>query len=74
MSSTKLLQTSDFNFKTSQESGVLGYKWCQRINMSFQNKDANKTLAEILNQVKQNKYKMELTIILATHETIYFKI
>lgn len=48
MPTQKILQTTTFNFKLTNENGEKGYKWCDDIHMSFQNKDARGTLKEIL--------------------------
>jgi hypothetical protein len=70
----KILQTTTFNFKLTNENGKKGYKWCDDINMSFQNKDTRGTLKEILNMVKLNKLTINLSIKLETDRIIYFKI
>lgn len=74
MPTQKILQTTEFNFKLSNENGEKGYKWCSDINMSFQNKDAKGTLKEILNMVKVNKLHIKLTIKLESGQNIYFKL
>ena len=70
----KILQTTTFNFKLTKENGEKGYKWCDDIHMSFQNKDATGTLKEILNMVKVNKLTIKLSIKLKTGRIIHFKI
>lgn len=74
MPSQKILQTTTFNFKLTNENGEKGYKWCDDINMSFQNKDARGTLKEILNMVKVNKLTIKLSIKLETGRIVHFKI
>ena len=69
----KILQNTTFNFKLTNENGEKGYNWCSDINMSFQNKDANGTLKEIVNIIKVNKYTIKLLIKLETSRIIYFK-
>ena len=70
----KILQTTTFNFKLTRETGVNGYKWCDDIHMSFQNKDAKGTLKEIVNMVKVNKLTIDLSIKLETGRIVHFKI
>ena len=73
MPTQKILQTTTFNFKLENQHGEKGYKWCDDIHMSFQNKDARGTLKEILNMVKVNKLTIELSIKLETGRIIHFK-
>ena len=70
----KILQTTQFNLKLTNENGVKGYNWCHAIRMSFQNKDARGTLNEILNMVKVNKLTIKLSIKLETGRIVHFKI
>jgi hypothetical protein len=74
MPTQKILQTTTFNFKLTEENGEKGYKWCNDIRMSFQNKDATGTLKEILNMVKVNKLTIKLSIKLETGRIVHFKI
>ena len=74
MPTQKILQTTTFNFKLTNENGEKGYNWCDDIHMSFQNKDATGTLKEILNMVKVNKLIINLSIKLETGRIVYFKI
>jgi hypothetical protein len=74
MPTQKILQTTAFNFKLTNEIGEKGYKWCEDIHMSFQNKDARGTLKEIINMVKVNKLTIKLSIKLETGRIVHFKI
>jgi hypothetical protein len=74
MPTQKILQTTTFNFKLTNENGEKGYNWCDDIHMSFQNKDARGTLKEIINMVKVNKLTIKLSIKLETGRIIHFKI
>ena len=74
MPTQKILQTTTFNLKSTIENGENSYKWCDDIQMSFQNKDAKGTLKEILNMVKVNNFSINLTIKLKTGRIIHFKI
>ena len=49
MPTQKILQNTTFNFKLTNENGTKGYIWCEDILMSFQNKDSNGTMKEIIN-------------------------
>ena len=73
MPTQKILQTTTFNFKLTNENGKKGYSWCDNINMSFQNKDTTGTLKEILNMVKVNNLTIKLSIKLETGRIVYFK-
>lgn len=70
----KILQTTTFNFKLTNENGENGYEWCVPINMSFQSKNAKLTLKEIVHMVKVNKYSIRLVIQLKTGEIYNFTI
>ena len=74
MPTQKILQTTTFNFKLTNENGEKGYKWCDDIHMSFQNKDTTGTLKEIINMVKINKLTIKLSIKLETGRIVHFKI
>ena len=74
MPAQKILQTSTFNFKLTNENGEKGYKWCDDIHMSYQNKNAKGTLMEIIKMVKVNKFTLNLSIQLKTSQIIHFKI
>ena len=74
MPTQKILQTTTFNFKLTNENGEKGYKWCDDLHMSFQNKDATGTLKEILNMIKVNKLTIKLSIKLETGKIVHFKI
>lgn len=50
-----------------------GYRWCNDIHMSFQDKNAPGTLKEIINMVKVNKLTIDLSIKLETSRIVHFK-
>ena len=73
-----ILDNSKFNFKLTKEAGK-GYQWCPEINMSFSTRDAKRSLKEIINMIKVNKYTLDISIKLKKEaekeaEIIYFKI
>lgn len=70
----KIVQTTTFNFKLTNEYGKKGYNWCDDIHMSFQSKNAKGTLKEIINMIKVNKLTIKLSIKLETGRIINFKI
>ena len=74
MPTQKILQTTTFNFKLTNENGINGYTWSRHINMSFQDKNASETLKEIINMVRVNKMTMDLSIKLQTDRIVHFKI
>ena len=73
MPTEKILETTTFNFKLTIENGEHGYRWCDDIHMSFQNKEATGTLKEILNMIKVNKLTIKLSIKLDTGRIVHFK-
>jgi len=70
----QIRQTSTFNFKLTKENGIKGFRWCSDINMSFRNKNANKTLDEIVNMVKVNRMSLNIAIKLENDKLVYYKI
>jgi hypothetical protein len=74
MPAQKILQTTTFNIKLTDENGVKGYIWCTKLNLSIQTRDAKYTTKEILNMIKVNNYSIEITIKLETNEIIKFKL
>jgi hypothetical protein len=74
MPTQKILQTTSFNFKLTNENGKKGYYWCDEIKMSFQNKDDEQTLKEIIRMVKENKLTIMLIIKLEIGRMVHFKI
>lgn len=66
----RLLQTTTYNFKLTNEGKMKGYIWSDELNMSFQNKDSNGCLKEILHMSKINKYKIFLSIELKNKDII----
>jgi len=73
MPAQKILQKSTYNFKLTNENGHNGYKWCNCIKMSFQNKEAPEAVKEILNMIKVNNLSIDISIILNSGRTIYYK-
>jgi len=74
MPTQKILQTTKFNFKLTNENNEKGYKWCSDINMSFQYQNTKETLKELISMVKVNKLSINLSIKLKTGQIISFKI
>jgi hypothetical protein len=70
----QVVNISTFNFKLTRENGEHGYRWCEDIHMSFQNKNAKGTLKEIIHMVKENNLTIDLTIKLQTGMIIHFHI
>jgi hypothetical protein len=73
MSTSKILQNTTFNFKLENMKGNLGYNWCPKINMSFQNKDANGSRDELIKMLNVNKYNINIKIELKNGTIINFK-
>ena len=74
MPTQKILQHTTFNVKLTNENGEKGYTWNSDINMSFQGKDSNGTMKEIINMVKLNNYTLSICIKLETERIIHYKI
>jgi hypothetical protein len=74
MSIRRILQTTTFNCKLTNDDNNNSYNWCSDINMYFQNQDAKNTLKEIIEMVKENELNINLSIKLQTGNIIYFKI
>ncbi len=58
-----------FNFKLDNNNGIDGYNWNDEINMSFQSKDANGTLKEIINMLNINNYSIKIKIKLKNEKS-----
>ena len=67
-----IIQNTTFNFKLSHEN-TLGYRYISKLSASFQGKDANKTMYEIINMIKLNNYSINISIELENKNIIYFK-
>jgi hypothetical protein len=74
MPKQKILQTTTFNMKLTNENGLDGYKWCEKLKLSIQGKDSIYSMKEILNMIKVNNYSIKITIQLVTEEIINFKL
>lgn len=74
MPTQKILQTTTFNMKLTDEKGVHGYNWCPTLHMSIQGKDSNNSMKEIIHMIKVNKYSMKISIQLETGKIVLFKI
>ena len=73
MPTQKILQTTEFNMKLTEEHGIDGYNWCPELKLSIQNKDAKHTMKEILNMIKVNNYSIKISITLGTGQIIKYK-
>jgi predicted RecB family nuclease len=62
MSVQMILQKTTFNFALANINGINGYNWNSELNMSFQSKDANSTMKEILNMIEINNFNIEIKI------------
>lgn len=71
MEKEEIKETSTFKFKSGNKRGLKGYNWCEAINMSFQNKDSNKSLNEIRKMVEVNNLTIDLSIKLRTGEIVH---
>ena len=74
MPASKLLQTTTFYLKLTNENRKKGYVWCEKIKMSIQNKDSNGSIKELLNMLNVNDYNIIISIKLETGRVICLKI
>jgi len=74
MPTQKILQTSSFNIKLTNENDLNGYKWCPEINMSVQAKEQHETLKEIIKLVKINNYSLNLSLKLSNNKIVFLKL
>tara|TARA_Y100000389_G_scaffold168573_1_gene174303 strand:+ start:230 stop:685 length:456 start_codon:yes stop_codon:yes gene_type:complete len=73
MPTQKILQTTTYNFKLTNEKRKNGYTWFEDIKMSYQGKDSNGIIKEIINMCNVNGFQIDLTIELETGRIINFK-
>ena len=75
MPTQKILQTTTFNIKLTDEKGIheKGFKCLPKKNMSFQSKDANGCMKEIIKQIKVNKYSIKISIQLENKKIVIFE-
>jgi len=71
MEKKEILDNTTFKFKYGNKRGVKGYNFCEEINMSFQNRDSNATLKEILRMVKLNNLAIYLSIKLENGDIVH---
>tara|TARA_Y100000389_G_scaffold23545_1_gene20207 strand:+ start:178 stop:645 length:468 start_codon:yes stop_codon:yes gene_type:complete len=67
-----ILQNTTFNFKLSNEN-TCGYRYIPKLKVSFQGKDANKTMHEIIKMIKLKNYSIDISIELENKDIIYLK-
>ena len=81
MKTTKMIKHTTFNYKNlieQKEPIGNGFKWCKEAGLYIQDKDANRTILEILNMVNVQRYTIEISIQLKDSDKkdikkIYFK-
>ena len=72
MPTQKILQTTTFNFKLTNENGLNGYNWCESLRMSFQNKCAKESFKEILHMMAVNQYTIYIRLQLENGKIVIF--
>ena len=70
----KRFENTTFKFKDTDEKGLNGFVWIDKLNRSMQRKNAPGTMKEIINKIKANKYSLDMSIKLESGQLIYFKI
>jgi len=73
MPTQKILQTTTFNFKLTDEKGFKGYIWSDALRMSVQNKDSKGSFKEILHMLEVNHYTIHIHIKLASGKIVLFQ-
>lgn len=73
MPTQKILQTTNFNMKLTEQHGIDGYIWCKDLKLSIQYRDAKYTMKEIINMIKVNNYSIIISIVLETGQLIKYK-
>jgi hypothetical protein len=69
---TEYKRTTKFNIKRGDYKNIDGYHFCKRMNLSFQNKNSNQTLKEILHIVRRNKIHFKILIELENGNNIFY--
>ena len=67
-----ILQNTTFNFKLTNENGKKGYKWCSELLMSYQGKNADGSIFEIIKMCNLNNYSISIKIKLFANDIIYY--
>ena len=67
-----ILQNTTFNFKLTNENGNKGYIWSSKLGMSYQGKDANGSIFEIIKMCNLNNYSISIKINLFSNEVIHY--
>ena len=73
MPTQKILQTTTFNFKLTDEKGLNGFEWCESLRMSIQGKCAKGSFKEILHMLEVNQYTIHLHVKLCTGKIVIFQ-
>lgn len=73
MPTQKILQTTTFNFKLTNENGLNGYEWCEALRMSFQGRCAKGSFKEILHMLEVNQYTIYVRIQLSSGKIVFFQ-
>lgn len=71
MPTQRILQTTNFNIKLSKQDG---YRYCKKLKLFIQYKDATDTMKEIINMIKVNNYSIKICITLGTGQIIKYKL
>lgn len=70
----QLLQNTGFNFKLEDMKGDKGYIWCKELKMSFQCRENNYSLGEIVKMCKVARYSLDIRIQLHDDTAIHYTI
>lgn len=71
---TLFMLNTTFNLRFIKEECIIdGFRWCPELRCSFQNKDSEGTIIEILNMVRLNEFTIDLTIKLKNGEEVNYK-
>ncbi len=71
---TTFMLNTTFNLRFVKEDCIInGFRWCPEIRCSFQNKDSEGTIIEILNMVRLNEFTIDINIKLKNGEEVNYK-
>jgi len=73
MDTHQILNNMGTTVKLTNENGLNGYNWDEKLRVSIRNKDADGTLKEIIKLVNLNNISIDLRIKLESGEIVHFR-
>ena len=74
MTIKNILINSTFNIDLEDKKGLNGYLWNEELKFSYQAKDSNGCIKEIIKMVKLNNYSLDMIIKLNDEKEVHFKL